>query len=75
MTDPFFVSRGSVFDHQSSKTLKEWTTGQSAAARERGAKYGRVSTHPQTGEVVYEAWTEENPETGEPRWTEKLDAE
>ena len=71
MVEPFFISRGSTFDHQSSKTLKEWTANQSNDARARGAKYGRVTCHPATGEVVYEAWLEENPEDlGAPRWTE-----
>ena len=73
MVDPFFISRASTFDHQSSKTLKEWTANQSTAARAQGAKFARVSSNPETGEVVYEAWHEENPETGAVRWTEKLD--
>jgi hypothetical protein len=73
MVEPFFISRCSTFDHQSSATLKAWTMNQSGEARQLGAKFGRVSTHPHTGEVVYEAWKEQNPETGAPRWAQRED--
>ena len=58
MVDPFFISRCSTFDHQSSKTLKEWTANQSNAARAQGRGCPHVSSNPETGEVVYEAWHE-----------------
>ena len=71
MDEPFFISRGSVAQHKSSHDLKAWTSNTAAEAKARGAKFGRVSTNPATGEVVFEAWTEEHPDTGPPRWTEK----
>jgi len=56
--------------HQSSQTLKAWTSNTADAAKAQGAKFGRVSTNPATGEVVFEAWTEENPtDPGAPRWS------
>lgn len=70
MTEPFFISRNNVRLHKSSQSLKAWTSNAAAAAKEQGAKFGRVSTNPASGEVVFEAWTEENPvDPGEPRWT------
>lgn len=72
MTEPFFIARGNAKDHKSSQSLKVWTSNTANEAKVQGAKYGRVSTHPETGEVVFEAWKEENPsDPGAPRWTEQ----
>jgi len=69
MSEPFYIARDNVRLHKSSQTLKAWASNSADIARGQGAKFGRVSTNPATGEVVFEAWTEENPVTGEPRWT------
>jgi hypothetical protein len=72
MVEPFYILRTNVRSFQSHIPLKAWTANASNEARAQGAKYGRVSTHPSTGEVVFEAWKEEHPETGEPRWQETV---
>lgn len=72
MTEPFFISRTHAKDHKSSQLLKAWTANTADTAKAQGAKYGRVNTHPVTGEVVFEAWHEDNPANpGAPRWTEQ----
>lgn len=71
MTEPFFIARGHTKEHKKSSTLKEWTANTATAAKAQGAKFGRVSTNPATGEVVFEAWIEENPaDPGPPRWSD-----
>ncbi len=70
MSEPFFIARSRTGEHKSSATLKTWTADTASAAKAQGAKFGRVSTNTATGEVVFEAWTEEKPDTGPPRWTE-----
>lgn len=70
MAEPFFIARSHLGVYKSSAMLKAWTSNTSTEAKAQGAKFGRVSTNPATGEVVFEAWTEENPaDPGEPRWT------
>jgi hypothetical protein len=71
MDEPFFISRANVADYKSSRDLKAWTLNTSAKAK--GAKFSRVTTNPATGEVVFEAWTEEHPDTGPPRWSRAED--
>lgn len=68
MSEPFYIARDHVRAHKTHVTLKAWGMSQADLARGRGAKFSRISTNPITGEVVFEAWMDEHPDPGAPRW-------
>lgn len=69
ITEPVFLAQTFDADHTSTKdAVWAWLHARAREAQAKGVTFARLSWTEKCDGLLYEGWTEQPPEQGEPRW-------